>query len=162
MAQSKMAQDFKDGPAEFAAALVIQSALIFLSFKGAEALQLGTELVILVTGVMGAFSWLVSKTVPRVLLLRERQPLRAKTAASLGCVFLLMEAALTHIGLDYLATKTAEPLFPLWTLWPASLCLSAANMLVKWVFIGRCRSKPRNVAPVATTKRAPAKLRAVG
>lgn len=150
---AQQAQDLRDGPVEFAGAVIIQAALIYLTFQGASALGLGDELVFLVTAVMGCFSWFVSCTVKRVLGLRDRQPVRGAVAGVLGGIFLLMEAGVTHIGLDYLAAKSGEPLFPLWTLWPASIGLSLANMMVKWAFIGRARGPVR-----AKEKKVPRKL----
>lgn len=128
-------------------------AAVYFSCRGFIALGLTPELVMILTLLFGALSWLLSQALVRFLEVRHA-PLLAATVAVLGAAFLITEASLTHIGLAWLFDQ-GEMKVPDLAVWGFSFALSLTNVFAKWAFLAAAPVLAQDLAKTARPERAP-------
>jgi hypothetical protein len=130
-------------------------AAVYFSCRGFIALGLTPELVMILTLLFGALSWLLSQALVRFLEVR-RAPLMAATVAVLGAAFLIIEASLTHIGLAWLFGQGKLDV-PDLAVWAISFALSLTNVFAKWAFLAAAPAPAlaQDLAKTARPERAP-------
>ena len=117
------------------AAIIPIAAAVYFSCRGFIGLGLTVELVIIMTVLFASLSWLLSQALLRFLLIRETNAPMAICVTLLGAIFLITEASLTHIGLEWLL-KEGSLHVPGWAVWFFSFALSTTNLFAKWAFLG--------------------------
>ena len=86
------------------ATLIPIIAAIYFTFRGLLGLGMTLELVIILTVLFASLSWLLSQSIMRYILVIEHKEM-AVVVVGLGTAFLITEASLTHIGLEWLLSK---------------------------------------------------------
>ncbi|MEL6566861.1 MAG: hypothetical protein AAFQ22_00480 [Pseudomonadota bacterium] len=118
-----------------AASLVPIIAAIYFTCRGFIGLGMTVELVIILTTLFAALSWMLSQALLRFLEVRHNKPM-AGAIMVLGAAFLATEACFAHLGLEWLLKQGqgvhAHPAL----VWFFSVALSVTNVLAKWAFLG--------------------------
>mgnify|MGYP000150121421 CR=1 FL=1 len=117
-----------------AASLVPIIAAVYFTFRGFIGLGMTWELVGILTILFASLSWLLSQALLRFLDVKHNKAMAAAVII-LGTAFLLTEASLTHIGLEWMLGQGDLHLHSN-VIWVFSIFLSLGNVLTKWAFLG--------------------------
>lgn len=126
----------------------------------------GPEVFVALLLLFGSLTWLLSTSLSRALERFDKGDTRSIVmgcaVAVLGVFFLIVDAVLTHMGLEWLTTQHPG-VFPEWMLWPMSIGLAIVNVFVKWAYLAPA-GKPETEAEQATSAKSEiaAALRVVG
>lgn len=132
------------------AAIVPILAAIYFTCRGFIGLGMTLELVAILTVLFASLSWLLSQAILRFLAVRHNGPMAAAVVV-LGLVFLITEASLTHIGLEWLLTQGSLEI-PGWAIWFFSVALSLTNVMAKWAFLGDAGERAEATKPYLAVK----------
>lgn len=138
-----------------AASLVPIFAAIYFTCRGFIGLGMTTELVIILTTLFAALSWLNSQALLRVIAVKNNKAM-ASAVILLGAAFLITETFFAHLGLEWLLGQGTGIEAPASVIWFFSGALSITNVLAKWAFLGSATSasyqspqtSPKNVFPI--------------
>jgi hypothetical protein len=132
------------------ASIVPILAAIYFTCRGFIGLGMTMELVGILTVLFASLSWLLSQAILRFLAVRHNGPMAASVVI-LGTAFLITEASLTHIGLEWLLGQGALEI-PGWVTWFFSVALSLTNVMAKWAFLGDAGERSTATKPYLAAK----------
>lgn len=108
----------------------------------------------MLTPALAALSALLATVAVRIEeAARKRAWLTLGLAVALAAVCLVFEAAMTHMGLEWLNER--EGIAPAWALWPASVGLSLFNAAAGFVFLREIPEPAPRPAVEAAPRRLP-------
>ncbi|MGB3625729.1 MAG: hypothetical protein WA989_07870 [Henriciella sp.] len=125
---------WQDHPVTSTAATIPTLAVIYLSYEGLKASGMEGSLVFVTIAVLASFSWLLSGAIKRWIVVSHHKAMSA-VVASLGLIFLVIEASIVHVGIEHLLKQGS--LEAHWLIvWFVSGGLSIGNVFTKWGWLG--------------------------